>query len=237
MPKRVKFDDYLRPNITQINAGASQSAFVDDIGRLFMCGKGEFGQLGTGQYENELAPYYMSKIPEKIQEVACGEEHTLALTKNGQIFGMGSNARGELGIGHSSRGSNLPILLEELNFVKIVKIRAGLFSAAFSQDNQLYLWGSGPFGEFYTPHRVKSVQQIDLLDFQVGRGGFIVVLSRSGSVYTWGNNEMGQLGQGDTQLRSVPQRVESIENKKVTSIACGKDFVVTLGLTLPMKEA
>jgi alpha-tubulin suppressor-like RCC1 family protein len=47
-PKVVKFDDYFKPHIRYINSGNSHSAFVDDIGRLFMCGKGESGQLGTG---------------------------------------------------------------------------------------------------------------------------------------------------------------------------------------------
>jgi alpha-tubulin suppressor-like RCC1 family protein len=50
------------------------------IGRLFMCGRGESGQLGNQCYGDECAPYYVEKIPDKIIEVACGEDHTLALT-------------------------------------------------------------------------------------------------------------------------------------------------------------
>jgi len=42
-PKQVRFDDYFKPNIKFVNAGQSHSAFVDDIGRLFMCGKGDSG--------------------------------------------------------------------------------------------------------------------------------------------------------------------------------------------------
>jgi alpha-tubulin suppressor-like RCC1 family protein len=42
-PRIVKFDDYFRPHIRHINAGLKHSAFVDDIGRLFMCGKGDSG--------------------------------------------------------------------------------------------------------------------------------------------------------------------------------------------------
>lgn len=66
IPKRVRFDDYYKPNVIAINAGANHSSFVDDVGRLFMCGKGDCGQLGTGSFENELSPYYINKIPEKI---------------------------------------------------------------------------------------------------------------------------------------------------------------------------
>ena len=47
-PSPVNFDQYYHTNIKQINAGSYHSAFVDDIGRLFLCGRGEQGQLGLG---------------------------------------------------------------------------------------------------------------------------------------------------------------------------------------------
>lgn len=85
-----------------------------------------------------------------------------------------------------------------------------------SVDQQLYLWGTGSFGQFYTPHRVKSVNKFEMTDFQLGRAGFITVLTRSGEVYTWGTNDAGQLGLRDTIARSTPHRVEALSNKKVT---------------------
>ena len=57
------------------------------------------------------------------------------------------------------------MLLEELSFAKMVKIRAGSFSAALSTDQQMFVWGRGIFGEFYTPHRVKSINKLDILDY------------------------------------------------------------------------
>jgi alpha-tubulin suppressor-like RCC1 family protein len=42
-PALVNFDDYYRPNIKEVSAGGHHSGFVDDIGRMFMCGKGEQG--------------------------------------------------------------------------------------------------------------------------------------------------------------------------------------------------
>jgi alpha-tubulin suppressor-like RCC1 family protein len=43
---------------------------------------------------DEHQPFYISKIPDKVQDVACGEDHTVVLTKNGEIYTMGSNTRG-----------------------------------------------------------------------------------------------------------------------------------------------
>lgn len=96
-----------------------------------MCGRGESGQLGNLSYCDEPMPYFVTKIPDKISDVACGEDHTIALTRqSGEIYVMGSNQRGQLGIGGPSRGTNVPILLAELSFTKITKVRAGAFSAA-----------------------------------------------------------------------------------------------------------
>jgi hypothetical protein len=63
-----------------------------------------------------------------------------------------------------------------------------------------------------------------------------VVLSRSGTCYSWGPNEVGQLGHGDFTIRQTPARIKNLEGKKVTSIGVGDDFVIALGLTLPQKE-
>lgn len=65
-PRTVNFENYYRPNILQIDCGAEHSAFVDDIGRLFTCGRGHHGQLGLGSFADEQAPTYVSKIPDKI---------------------------------------------------------------------------------------------------------------------------------------------------------------------------
>lgn len=77
-----------------VSAGGAHSAFVDEIGRLFLCGKGKHGQLGLGTYIDEFTPYYVTRIPEKIAQAACGEDHTVVLTRNGEIYTMGSNQRG-----------------------------------------------------------------------------------------------------------------------------------------------
>ncbi len=45
-------------------------------------------------YSDELTPFYISKIPDKVQEVACGLDHTVVLTRSGEIYTMGSNSRG-----------------------------------------------------------------------------------------------------------------------------------------------
>jgi hypothetical protein len=88
------------------------------------------------------------------------------LTQNGEIYTMGSNTRGQLGTGSTSKkGCSLPTFLEELSFSKMIKVRAATFSASLSSEGQLYVWGEGCFGQFYTPHRIKSGKNLEIADF------------------------------------------------------------------------
>lgn len=91
----------------------------------------------------------------------------------------------------------------------MVKIRAGSFSAALSEDNELFIWGKSAFGEFILPHRVRSVSDMYIQDFNVSTGGMIIILS-NGSLYSWGDNKYGQLGLGDHESRISPTEIKAL---------------------------
>lgn len=77
----------------------------------------------------------MTRVPDKVIEVAAGDHHSIVLTSNGELYTMGDNSRGQLGIGKASgSGCPLPTFLEELTFTKMIKVRAGQFSASLSTD-------------------------------------------------------------------------------------------------------
>ena len=114
-----------------------------------MCGKNDRGQLGLGNMNQMYeTPYYVNRVPNKVNEVACGDMHTLLLTLQGEIFSMGDNSRGQLGTGIASMTGNcLPTFLDNISATKMIKIRAGQFSAALSINDQLFVWGEGYFGK------------------------------------------------------------------------------------------
>lgn len=58
------------------------------------------------------------------------------------------------------------------------KVAAGSFSASISENGDLYLWGSGVFGEFLTPHRVKTIHG-STLDIAIGNH-FGTAINRDG---------------------------------------------------------
>ena len=58
---------------------------------------------------------------------------------------------------------------------------------------------------------------------------FASALDTEGFLYTWGQNQFGQLGLGDFRFRKLPTKVSQLRKKKVRAIACGGAFIVALG--------
>lgn len=83
--------------IMSLSCGADHSALVDRQGRLFTFGNNKHGQLGLGGYQDEYMPSLVTRIPDHVSQVACGNDHTLVLTTNGIVFSFGSNLHGQLG--------------------------------------------------------------------------------------------------------------------------------------------
>ena len=110
-------------------------------------------------------------------------------------------------------------------------ISAGNFSASVSlEKGDLYIWGAGSFGEFQTPHRVKKVTE-RVTKISLGNN-FGVAFTESRTMYTWGDNSYGQLGTGDFKNMTGPTKIDQLtktDDKVISNIACGSNFVVCLG--------
>lgn len=162
--------------------------------------------------------------------IACGEGHTLVLSMSGLVYACGDNSKGQLGDSTRESSSHLK-LIDEIAHLPMRFVEAGSFSASISEEgSNLFLWGTGSFGEFLTPHRVKKIRG-ETVEVSLG-SGFGVALSVHGFLYSWGDNCNGELGQGDYILRSTPQLMGQLDTKRVTTIACGDNFVIALGQTM-----
>lgn len=116
---------------------------------------------------------------------------------------MGLNSKGQLGVITEHTSSITPVLIEDISHIPMKYIAAGSFSASVSKDTgSLYLWGTGTFGSFKTPHRVKKiegrVQQVSIGE------SFGIVMTEDKDLYTWGQNYNGQLGSGDLIDKPTP---------------------------------
>lgn len=187
-----------------------------------MCGSNETGQLGLGHQDSELVPKRVSTEGE-ITAVAAGLVHTLFLTTAGTVYSTGCNTSGQLGLG-SRKSMKRPTLIPTL--AAVVQIAAGTQSAAVTRDARLYLWGSGVFGEYLTPQRLKGALEAQTVSLG---SGFGAALDAQGHIWTWGSNTVGELGHGDSSIRLVPCPVMTLQDRSVRLLACGYGFSIAVG--------
>lgn len=122
--------------------------------------------------------------------MSCGHYHTLLLTTSGLVYGFGSNVDGQLGQHTDHITSITPTLIEDICHIPMSMIAAGSFSACVSKENgNVFLWGTGTFGQFKTPHRVKKIEQ-KVIAVSLG-DQFGCVLTDDRKLYLWGINSHG----------------------------------------------
>mmetsp|Transcript_62014 Transcript_62014/g.134478 ORF Transcript_62014/g.134478 Transcript_62014/m.134478 type:complete len:435 (+) Transcript_62014:53-1357(+) len=220
-PVHLEAEDGHRPKVLQLAMGGYHSAAITEGGALWTWGwGGSFwygaGGLGHGSREIAEAPTLVRPFVEMGQEivqVACGAQHTLVLTSEGQLYSAGKGDFGRLGRGDTRDAvefeeveyfsqSNDSVLAPDEE-TEIIKVGAGNnFSAALSRSGELWVWGRNDYGQLglgeeamgdmYSaeryPRLVRSlpVEGHRIADFSCGEH-HLVVLTTSGAIYEWGN--------------------------------------------------
>jgi alpha-tubulin suppressor-like RCC1 family protein/HPt (histidine-containing phosphotransfer) domain-containing protein len=136
----------------------NQSAARNGLGEVYTWGDNSVGQLGYKDPPMTSWPLYVEGLSQaNVASVVCGRHHTLALTREGQLYSWGSNKSGQLGrtLGEKKRNHE-PGVIVELNEHMVTKIAAGmdhnLVIATSKKTGQggtrsfLFSWGGGDFG-------------------------------------------------------------------------------------------
>ena len=103
--------------------------------------------LGHGGNERKLTPEQISTLQdESIVHVACGWDHSLAVTAEGILYTWGAGTNGKLGHGDENDRA-FPTCVEALRGQIVVQAEAGCeHSVALTSDGALYTWGHGDSG-------------------------------------------------------------------------------------------
>ena len=149
-----------------------------------------------------------------VQAVAGGTGFALYLMDNGTVKGCGKDAAGELGDGGAGQGGyrNNPVSVG--NLTSIVAIAASDDNGyALDSTGHVYAWGSSNFGQigdgstqFTNPEGFvgfpKLITALSGIQ-QIAAGGlFAMARDSGGNVWTWGNNQTGELGRTGTLDRT-----------------------------------
>jgi alpha-tubulin suppressor-like RCC1 family protein len=217
---------------TEAASSPPASAFAPTAphGAVFSWGLNTSGQLGDGTTINSDTPVQAS-LPTGLAAVAvaAGAFHSLALTSTGSVYAWGQNADGQLGDG-TTTASNAPIKVGMPTGVKATAIAAGWYqSLALVSTGSVYAWGDNGNGELGigtvdttrdTPVKVSLPAGVTAT--AIAGGAFqSLALASNGSVYAWGYNNLGQLGDGTTTTSDIPVKVSLPSGVTATAIAGG----------------
>ena len=197
---------------------------VESDGSVWAWGDNSSAQLGNGSTTSTSSPIRVPLLT-GIREVAAGSEYALARTSDGKVWSWGINRNGELGDG-TTLNESLPEPVPGLTGIAQVA-SGGAESFAVRADGTLYSWGwnnSGELGNGTTTeiHRPTAVPGLSGVT-QVASNGFatLAVAGPQMGVWAWGDNFCGELGDGTTTSRLLP---EPIGLTGVTRIAGGNSF-------------
>jgi len=192
-----------------VSAGGYHVAAIKTDGSLWLWGRGGHGNLATNNTTSQCSPVQTISAGRNWKSVSTGWYHTVALKTDGTLWTWGCNVGGQLGDGTTiSKCSPIQTISQGNNW-KTVSAGA-CQTGGVKTDGTLWLWGGntiGQLGDGTTISNCSPVQTISQgnnwrtvsLGCSVGAG-----IKTDGTLWLWGRNDYGQLGNGNNTCNSSP---------------------------------
>eukprot|EP00917_Polyrhabdina_sp_WS-2016_P017393 GHVP01037564.1.p1 GENE.GHVP01037564.1~~GHVP01037564.1.p1 ORF type:complete len:380 (-),score=66.01 GHVP01037564.1:1818-2957(-) len=239
-PRKIKyFED---KNIIAVSSGGLHSLALSEEGKVYSWGCNDDCALGHNEPEFSIGEVI---IPEKINQIACGDSISVAVTNSGSVYTWGTfrDSNGVLGHQQSVDIQKTPYCVNLKS--KISDIAVGPNHVMIiSEEGKVYSWGSGQQGQLgrriiqrrkkrgLLPENVTPRTKRKFVKVSCG-SYHSMCLDLSGEVYTCGLNNFGQLGQGDfnDRITFMPIKKDIFTNAgigKIVDLSCGEHFSLLL---------
>lgn len=132
--------DLRRVKIVDVAAGYSFTIAVSDRGLLYAWGFNEKRQLGLGHRFNQEKPQLIRSLADSgicVIQVACGQQHVLAVTEDGKLYSWGLGVLGQLGHG-DTRDVGYPRVVGALSGRKVFRVACGSNHSLVLTDDGLF---------------------------------------------------------------------------------------------------
>ena len=212
-PQKTSFS-----NISKISTGTLHSLFQNDQGEIFSCGYNKSGGCGLGHFDSpQITPSLIPNLPSNIVHFVCGYCQSLFLDSDGNVFSVGQNGYGSLGLGHN-RNQNV---LSKIPNIPPIKIISCVNSSCYLVDFEGNLWsfgrndwgqlGHGYIKNINAPKVISTLKDIQQISYGSSGAHFLAKNSQN-QIFVTGYNGFGQLGTGDAQRSasiSTPKEINS----------------------------
>ncbi|MGA3026363.1 MAG: hypothetical protein ABSF98_16485 [Bryobacteraceae bacterium] len=220
--------------VIAIAAGDNYSLALKSDGTVWAWGYNGDGELGDGNNNDSsnIVQVGAGTPLTGVIAIAAGDGHSLAAKSDGTAWAWGKNGNGELGDG-TITSRNVPVQVNGLSGG--TNVAAGVaHSAALKSDGSVWSWGNNTYGQLGTGNTVPSLTPVASLpcasippasgrSYSSGRlkasENHSMAIRNDGTVWAWGENTNGELGDGTTTDRSSPVQAGSLTG--VTDIAAG----------------
>lgn len=226
--------------VTQIACGSRHSMALTEWGQVLSWGDNECGQLGHASDQEviqlpKIVRYLVSKT---VVQIACGNNHSLALTCCGELYSWGSNIYGQLGVNSPNdlTHCNYPMRLTSLLGIPVAAIACGgNHSFLISKSTAVFGWGRNNCGQLGLndetnrafPTQLKTLRTLGVRFVACG-DEYSVFLTNEGGVFTCGAGAYGQLGHGFNSNEMLPRMVVELMGSTISQVACGNRHTLAM---------
>ena len=196
-------------NWKQVSRSGNYTAAIKTDGSLWTWGRNEVGELGINLTGERSTPVTTFAGGNNWKSVVCGEQHTVAIKTDGSLWTWGNNNTGQLGI-NSLNNRSIPVttFVGGINWKQVSC--GNLYTAAIKTDGSLWTWGGNSVGELGTNDGINRSTPVTTFaggtNWKSVACGYnhTIAIKTDGSLWTWGYNNRGQLGDNTGTSRSTP---------------------------------
>lgn len=210
-------------NWKSVSSGYDFNLAVKTDGTLWSWGYNNKGQLGNGTTVDNYTPVQIGTANNwLVASTYYGS--CFAIKTDGTLWAWGDNTTGILGDG-TTTNKTTPIQIGSSNNWKSISVSTHIL--ALKTDGTIWSWGMNSYGQLgngnnnntnpsnYIPTQIGTA--INWKSVSAGREQSLAIKT-DGTLWTWGLNDYGQLGDGTTINKNTPFQIGSGTNwKQVTA--------------------
>ena len=199
-----------------VSAGNSNTIAKKSDGTLWAWGKNNTAQLGIGTNTDVNVPTQIN-TDTNWQQFSIGNIHTIALKTNGTLWAWGNNGAGQLGDG-TTISTTVPAQIGVETDWSSISCGAG-YSLSIKTNGTLWAWGRNDLGQLgdgtnidkISPTQIGSDSNWQVISAGAGTGTSLAIKT-DGTLWAWGDNTFGQLGDGTTTNKNQPIQIGTATN-------------------------
>ncbi len=206
--------------VASVSVGGSHTMILKENGDLWAVGTNSHGQLGDDSTNSKSTAVQVKTTEgepmDNVDQVSAGGQHSMILKENGELWAVGLNDHGQLGDG-STNSKSTPVAVRETTLgggiaqpmTAVAQVSAGGFHTMIVKENgELWAVGDNQYGQLgdgttnqrSNPVQVKTADGRPMTEVASVSAGesHTVVVTTGGTLWAFGRNNYGQLGNGNS---------------------------------------